>query len=223
MIPAVLTSGEPLIQADRRYQIAAAHFYAREFEEAANEFDSIAKDTNSPWASSGSYLAARALIRKASLVHGEGEPFDRSAMFAAQEQLERIVNDPHAGTLRDSAHKLLNFVRFRTEPEKRIAELEHLMSGRDVGTNFRQDLWDYVLLLSQGERTHDLSDWLETFYARQPAISQKRNETSQAEHSTRKWRKEKSLPWLVAALTFSEPNDGSVPDLLEAASSLPAA
>ena len=223
MIPAVLTSGEPLIQADRRYQIAAAHFYAREFDEAANEFDSIAKDTNSPWTNIGSYLAARALIRKASVVHGEGEPFDRSAMSAAQERLERIVNDPHAGTLRDSANKLLNFVRFRTEPEKRIAELEHLMSSRDVGTNFRQDLWDYVLLLSHGERADDLSDWLETFYAGQPGIGQNRNETSQAEHSIGKWREEKSLPWLVAALTFTEPNEAGVPDLLEAANSLPAA
>ena len=223
MIPAVLTSGEPLIQADRNYQIAAAHFYARDFEEAASDFDSIAKDSASPWANIASYLAARALIRKATLVHAEAEPFDRAAMSAAQERLQRIVNDPHAGALSDSSQKLLNFVRFRTEPDKRVEELERVMNSPDVGPNFRQDLWDYILLVSQGKQANDLSDWLQTFYTGQLRIGEKRVDSSQAEHSIRKWREEKSLPWLVAALTFSAANDAAVPDLLQAAESLPAA
>jgi hypothetical protein len=113
-------------------------------------------------------------------------------------------------------------MRFRTEPDKRVAELEGVMSSSDAGSNFGLDLWDYVLLLSRGEQAGDLSDWLDTFYAGRAGIPQKRNDSSHAEHSVRKWRQEGSLPWLVAALTFSEPSDAVVPDLLKVAKLLPA-
>jgi hypothetical protein len=222
VIPAVLSSGEPLLVADRNYQIAAAHFYASDYDEAANQFDSIAKDVSSPWAPLGSYLAARSLIRKAVLNHAPGESFDRADLSAAQERLERIVNDPHAGDLKDSATRLLNFIRFRTEPEKRVAELDRILISQDVGRNFRQDLWDYLLLLSQGQRAEDPSDWLQTFYAK-GASSGRNGKTSvtPAEHAIQKWRDEKSLPWLVAALTLIDSNDTAVPDLLASADKVP--
>ena len=37
VIPAALTSGESLLVADRSYQTAAAHFYAGDYDEAAND------------------------------------------------------------------------------------------------------------------------------------------------------------------------------------------
>jgi len=222
VIPAVLTSGEPLLVADRSYQIAAAHFYAGDYDEAANEFDGIAKDSSSPWSPLGSYLAARSLIRKAAMNHAPNEPFDRAALSAAQERLERIVNDPHEGDLKDSATRLLNFIRFRTEPEKRVAELDRVLISHNVGQNFRQDLWDYLLLLSQGQQAEDPSDWLQTFYAEGASLGRSgKASVTPSEHAIQKWREQKSMPWLVAALTLTDSNSAAVPDLLASADRVP--
>ncbi|MGA8341963.1 MAG: hypothetical protein WB781_08495, partial [Candidatus Sulfotelmatobacter sp.] len=60
VIPAALNSGDVTLRADRAYQIAAAHFYGRDFDEAVAGFDAIAGDRSSPWAGVTSYLAARA-------------------------------------------------------------------------------------------------------------------------------------------------------------------
>lgn len=126
-IPATLNSGNVVLRADRSYQIAAAHFYARDFDEAVTQFDAIAKDRSSPWSSISAYLAARALVRKANLVRKDTEQFDRAVMSEAQRRLEIIVADPQAGAIHEPALKLLNFVRFRTEPEKRVVELDRVI------------------------------------------------------------------------------------------------
>src|SRR5438477_3965421 len=44
-----------------------------------------------------------------------------------------------------------------------------------------------------------------------------------AEHAIQKWQEEKSLPWLVAALTLTDSNDTAVPDLLAYADKVPVA
>src|SRR3990172_6378368 len=61
-----------LIKADRAYQVAAANFYSGSFLEARKLFESIENDRNSPWQPSAPYLAARALLRQASLGPPEG-------------------------------------------------------------------------------------------------------------------------------------------------------
>ena len=38
------------------------------------------------------------------------------------------------------------------------------MTQPDPGPDFKQHLWDYVLLVSGGEQAEDLSDWIKTFY-----------------------------------------------------------
>src|SRR5207248_5932010 len=57
---------DELIRADRAYQIAAADFYAGNFDEARQQFDAIARDHSSPWHDKAPYLAARSLLRKGS-------------------------------------------------------------------------------------------------------------------------------------------------------------
>ena len=51
------------MRADRAYQIAAANFYAANFDEALKGFAAIAADANSPWQRNAVYLVARALTR----------------------------------------------------------------------------------------------------------------------------------------------------------------
>ena len=71
-----------------------------------------------------------------------------------------------------ATQRLLDYVRFRTEPEKRVAELEQMMEKPDPGPDFKQHLWDYVLLVSQGEQAGDLSDWIKTFYTDREGLQQ---------------------------------------------------
>jgi hypothetical protein len=54
---------DPLLAADRQYQVAAARFYGGKYKDAAEAFRSMAANPNSPWRGAGCYLVARALIR----------------------------------------------------------------------------------------------------------------------------------------------------------------
>ncbi len=220
VIPVSLNSGDPEVRADRDYQIAAAHFYCRDFDEAVADFDAIAKDRSSPWSSISPYLAARALIRKANLVHKENEQFDPVVMSEAEKRLEAIVFDPHAGTIHDAAVRLLNFVRFRTEPDKRAAELDRIIVQANPGKNFKQDLWDYAVLLSHGEQSEDPSEWVQTFQAAGTNYFGVTRELT-AKHAVSKWQATKSLPWLIAALAASDAHTQDLPSLLRAASAIP--
>jgi len=220
VIPASLNSADAQLLADRAYQIAAAHFYCRDFDAAVADFDAIAKDRSSAWSTISPYLAARALIRKASMVHKETEQFDPVVMSEAEKRLETIVSDPHAGTIRDAATNLLNFVRFRTEPDKRVAELDRMIVQPDPGRNFKQELWDYAALLSHGKQSEDPSEWVQTFQAvsTNPFGPGRELITKQA---IAKWEKGKSLPWLIAALAASDVHTHGLEALLKAANAIP--
>lgn len=220
VIPASLNSGDAQLLADRAYQIAAAHFYCRDFDEAVADFDAIAKDRSSPWNTIGSYLAARALIRKANLVHKETELFDPVVMSEAEKRLEAIVSDPHAVTIRDAATNLLNFVRFRTEPDKRVAELDRMIVQPDPGKNFKQELWDYAVLLSHGKQREDPSEWVETFQGAGTNYVGLSRELA-AKQALSKWLQHKSLPWLIAGLAASDVRTQENQTLLKAADAIP--
>lgn len=220
IIPASLSSGDPQVRADRAYQIAAAHFYCRDFDQAIAEFDAIAKDHSSPWSTISSYLAARALIRKANLVSQQNPPFDPATMNQAQKRLEAIVSDPHAGAIYDASVRLLNYVRFRTEPDKRVAELDRMILQPNPGKDFKQELWDYASLLSRGQRSEDPSEWVQTFREIASFPSGDLRELT-AKNSVSKWQQTKSLPWLIAALAASDPHAQALTPLLTAANAVP--
>ena len=193
VIPAVLDSNDSLLRADRNYQIAAAQFYARKFDDAASSFDAIAKDSASPWAEMGPYLAARALVRKSNLSSAEYDKFDVAMMKAAQQRLEQVLNDPKASALHVAAQRLLDYVRFRTEPAERAAELDQIMRKPDPGPDFRQHFWDYNVLLSHGENGGDLGDWLQTIYTNwdgEHLIAKHSQEAVQ--HTIEKWHETRS-------------------------------
>jgi hypothetical protein len=220
VIPAALDSSNALSRADRNYQIAAAHFYGRDFDQAVQQFDAIAQDQSSPWHGVAAYLAARALIRKANLIHKENDQFDPAAMFEAQNRLEAMLAEPRTDSVHQSAVNLLNYVRFRTEPEKRIIELDREIMEANPGTNFKQHLWDYVLLLSHGKQGDDPSDWLQTFHSIRGNYPDALGDQS-AQHSLARWQETKSLPWLVAALAAGDSHLPNLDSLLSAARGVP--
>jgi tetratricopeptide (TPR) repeat protein len=214
IIPAALNAGDTLQRADRAYQIASANFYAGDFDEAVRDFDAIAQDPNSPWAAISPYLAARALIRKATLAHGQNDAFDATAMADAQKRLQEIVNDPKENSIHTPARKLLNFVLFRTEPEQRASELGQVMVAADPGPNFKQDLWDYVLLLSQDKQGGALGDWVTTFASLADNAANGGQQMETTQHAIDTWHKTQALPWLIAALRGTHASSAELSSLL---------
>ena len=220
-IPEMLDSKDPLLRDYREYQIAAALFYQRRYDEAASAFEAVAKHPASPLAPYGEYLAARAIVRQATLSTADYGKVDKDRLRAAQAKLESVLRDPKTEPSHPAAQRLLDYVRFRTNPEKRLAELEQMMEKPDPGPDFKQHLWDYALLVSQGEQAGDLSDWLKTFYTDRtydhPLGAPRPAAQDDAKHALDRWREEKSVAWLIAALDLAAPKDASAAELLKAA------
>lgn len=221
---AAATDADPILRADRAYQIAAAYFYAARFDDARRAFDEIARDNASQWRTNAAYLAARAMLRKGSL---SAEPVRTEALTEAEKQLQSVLDNRNLNASHEDARRLLGLVRLRLRPAERLHELAQSVLRPDAQKSLKQDVWDYTLLLDKfindGESTEatkfkdlpsvgrddDVTDWVMTFQA---------TGGDALEHSLRKWQKTSSPAWLVAALSKINAAHASVPSLLEAAS-----
>jgi hypothetical protein len=205
VIPQPASDGSnALLKADRAYQIAAANFYARNFEQAESQFRTIAADRNSPWRALSTYLLARCHIRMATLAD---KP---ESMAEAESELQAIAKDDSFKAVQPAAASLLQFVRARLNPELRLHELSQSILAKNASPSLAQDFTDYIFLFYKrdGSRTppDDLTDWLETFRA--PMAS---------DHAIPRWRETGSLPWLIAALAQSHAGGADTADLLATA------
>ena len=226
-IPAQLPAdADALLRADRAYQIAAANFYAANFDEARKGFEAIAVDANSPWQRNAVYLVARALARKGSL----GAPEQREeSLGQAEAQLRKILSDPKLNSLHAASIRLFNLVRFRARPGERLRELAQTLTAKTPNPNLKQDLTDYTVLLDgylerdeadqeqatspKGEdlsnlKGEDLSDWIATF--------QDTGETA-PEHALARWQATHSMPWLIAALALVDAKHAKARELVDEA------
>jgi hypothetical protein len=98
-----------LERAQREYQIASANFYSENFDTARQQFETIAKDTASPWHTISPYLAARTLIRKGTLA----AKLDAAALSEAESRLKKIASETNDAGLKSSAIGLIDFIDFR--------------------------------------------------------------------------------------------------------------
>jgi len=215
---------DSLIRADRAYQIAAANFYATNFDEAKQQFDSIAQDKSSPWRDKAGYLAARSLLRKGSLADKEED--GRPALADAETRLNAVLKDGSAAASHHASKRLLNLVRLRLHPEEKLHEIAHALMKKDASPDFKQDVWDYTVLLDKflgegsegneaakpkppaGLTSDELTDWVLTFEDSSPAASS---------HSLEQWEKSKDLPWLVVAISKAKGQQPKTAALLSAA------
>jgi hypothetical protein len=246
-IPAMVGDASPAwLKADRRYQIAAAYFYAQSFERAAQEFDQIAADAGSPWHSLAPYLAARAVIRSAMLATTDRQKAD--GLERAEKRLRQIVKDPKQRSMHHAARQMLGFVTFRTHPQERNVELARLLAGPRPDPDFRQDLIDYAWSMDQfvGEGPFEFSvphfganhereeiQWRQQTYRKLASVRAAQEMTDwiftfQYDqdggriHALERWRQRHSLPWLVAALSKIDAGDPAAPELVRAAEEVPA-
>ena len=113
-----------IIREDNKYQIAAAHFYAGDFDKASTLFQEISEDKQSQCRAIASLLVARSLIRKATINGGE-EGFAEKTLREAEAVLERIIANPGLGEVHEGADRLQGFVQLRLDPlarKKLLAE-----------------------------------------------------------------------------------------------------
>jgi hypothetical protein len=206
-------TANPLLRADRAYQIAAAHFYAGDkdnYETALKHFQAIAEDKSSPWHSIASYLIARTLIRQASMAAEPDQTYYPPLLAKAEVQLEAILKDPEQHAMHEGATTLLGLVEYRLHPEQREAELSKLLA-EGAGIHFGQDLVDYTWLGSRypypAHAHGDLSAWLSEGGSLNGAICM--------------WRNTHSMPWLVAVLWQLKPTDPFFKEAMKAAAGVP--
>jgi hypothetical protein len=208
-----------LLRADRAYQAAAAAFYAGKYDEARFRFQNIAQDKSSPWQPWGEYLAARALVRLAFSEGTKNDPwsgnlatFNPQTMRKAQQMLEALLKQHDPALSSQTILDELNFVRMRTEPGKRIAEVATALAGPAPDPTFQQDLKDLNYAFYKKIQITDLPPLFAWIVAlRAPAAG---NAALAA------WQQSHALPWLVAALSLAHPKDAGVADLLTAASGI---
>lgn len=218
-IPATVPATAPAVfRADRAYQIAAAYFYAGDYQQARSRFLDISKDSSSTWKNRAAYLAVRTLLREATIGTGINNPSNGEILRQAQDQLVKMMaelkNSPDPSLYKDT-QRLLAFVRFRTDTVTRAQELAPTLLLKDSQDSLYQDLWDYTAALdkldSPAVMQDDLTQWLFTFQSDAPESFQ----TALA-----KWKATASLPWLVAAIAKVPPAHPEMQRLLDAAQKL---
>jgi hypothetical protein len=191
-------------------------------------------DQDSPWRATASLLAARTMIRKATLIDAkDAQPTELGAALAA---LQKIEADPNDAGLRASAARLESFVEFRLDPAKRFAQLAAQLSAAAPAEQLGDAIGDYTQLL--GPQTNftndvnedgtsapasdakanapsgdDLTDWIFAFTAANSAA---------AEHAFDRWNTSHTVAWLVAALAQAPPNSTHAAVLIEAAAKVDA-
>ena len=217
-IPDALPATAPrLAREDRAYQIAAAHFYSTNFDEAKKRFEEIAADPEGTWSFVSAYMVARTLIRKASL--GPPEQKEES-LRAAESRLAKILADKRfeRQNLHAPAQRLANLVRLRLHPKERLHELGRVLVNKKPNDNLKQDLWDYTVLLDQYLEAEkppvdvvngdDLSEWIAMIEAGDPAAP---------DRAVQRWQAKPSDQWLVAALTHASGKHAKAAELIAAA------
>jgi hypothetical protein len=202
-VPDAGASLPELIRYDRRYQQAAADFYAMRYQHARERFLAIAGDAKSPWRATSRIVAARALVRAGSV---GGDMAEKDPTGAAQQELRAILADRTMAPLHETAWGLLTYTIARRTPQQRFSDAARgLLQGQPTARRARTDLADYTFLWDQGHHdtaTDELTDWLKTF------------QSGNTKHALERWSATRGTHWLVAALTHVQPGDAAAAKLL---------
>lgn len=185
----------------RAYQIAAAHFYVGEYDDAHRRFLAIAADGASPWSAMAPYLAARALVRKGMFAAGDGAA-DAATLAAAEQQIAAVLADASREAIHPSAQALNSYVQLYLHPETRVHALAATIAAPGDGVPLGTALDDYTRLLDrfvewdryQGldPQADDLTDWILTYQT--PGDEAR-------DHALARWQQTRSTAWLIAALS----------------------
>lgn len=212
--PALPAKAPDWLVRDHAYQTASALFYAGRYDQARAQFLAIAKDKASPWQSLGAYLAARCLIRKATVQIDN--PMDANNDVAARDAaLNSARNELSAlASQYAPAKNLMGWIDVRLRPDARRVELSELLSKADIHQDSVPLLNDYLLLLDQieGEKMLNASDDMSAWIANMQASAEGPYTNIESEEHQKiratalvlaraHWKKKPETHWLLAILT----------------------
>jgi hypothetical protein len=225
--PPASATADALARADRDYQIASAYFYATQYEEAARRFHAIGADAASPWRAYGGYLAARAMIRSATLpddIKPEEKVRRDERLAAAETELNAVVANPAAAAAHAWARQKLDYIALRIHPFERLHAISRVLSATTPAT--WGDLDEYRWLMNelvgdsvnypypgvdrrdQMAASDDLTDWI---------LAMQGEGAGADERAVSRWQATRSMPWLAATLWNVRPGHPSVDAALDAA------
>ncbi len=227
-IPKPLPDAEPLVKADRNYQIAAALFYSRDLDAAIAAFRAIAADPTSPWRQLAPYLEARAMVRKATIG-------DRSSntLFSAEVALAHVKRRAAASPNDPNLQKLLSYIRVRARPAEAARVIATGFLKSMVRPALRQELIDFAFALENpvaGEVSSaggDFADWA-CVMSRDCAMTAGASMTSAVDAlaregvATEKWKQTRAPHWLLAAVVLADGRGPETTAMLAAIDALPA-
>jgi len=158
-MPQPAPANAPLwLQQDRAYQLAAANFYALNFDAALTGFRTIASDHASPWHIIAPYLVVRTLIRQTTVVPqpSYNKPDAAAAetkrihddLTAALQQLDTILHDPTLKAIHPAASNLRDLVAARVEPAAQAQVLAQRITAAPHGLDLRHNLVDLTYILN---------------------------------------------------------------------------
>jgi hypothetical protein len=202
-LPDELPNAPPWLKADRAYQIAAAYFYRLDYARAGQLFAEIGRDASSPWQKTARYLVARCAV------HAAIEDKTPQLIADAQQAIDALATDPQLGDYRAEAPKLASLLAFATRPQERARELERALLAPDLPPALPVDLRDFLLLERTGTRTADLGAWIYDIDILTTSGREQDVAAAKADALGR-WREQRNLPWLVAALMHLSPGNEDV-------------
>ena len=204
------SSSPPLARADRKYQIAAAHFYAQDLAEAAKQFQAIADDPHSPWQPYGAYLVARTLLREASL------QINPSALAEAHRQFNKVANGK-AGALSASARQLIEHLDALENAGATLKSLsDRLLTAHPSPDSLENTLEQSAFIL----RAPSFAEALSKAGSAQSFSWVRTLENQNAQYAFQQWKSSKSIPWLTLSLMSATGKDPEAPQLIAEADRL---
>ncbi len=228
-IPSKASADLPaVIRADRDYQIAAAHFYAGDYEDALDLFRRVSQDAVSPWSPISRYLVVRALLR----MTGD-EVTGQTADPQLKREAQSILADSKLASIHGMTWNLVERAGIRQRDQTYFQELGRLLSSTGQDDGFREELWNYTDMYDgvigkadpnasfapskpvAGDparfRDVDLSDWIFCFQSRDSSVFS---------HSLERWKQTRSAAWLLAALAHAGAATAGKEGLLRAAANV---
>lgn len=215
-IPAELAAtADANLKRERAYQIAAANFYAQNFEAARKQFEAIAADADSRWKETAGYLAIRSMIRESTLA----KELNRKLLQEAGEKIKQLIANPSYASLKDDLEALAYFVAVRISPDEHLNHLTGEALDKGVAEEITKTIDTYLdpdnsasevvySKVPENLKKNEMVDWMLTFQATDDASTK---------HAIDKWKQTKSTAWLLAAITGVDAEDQNAKALVAAA------
>lgn len=150
---------------DRQYQRAAALMYAGRFADARSAFDAIAHEPRSPWAALAPYLAARVMLRQASLTVTPALRAERLELVRQSFEQLRQHGTPDQ---RRQARAMLGRIAVIVNPTAALATASERVSSKRWDAETPEQLSNVLTLVRQDnsfgpievKANGGLADWL---------------------------------------------------------------